>query len=274
MELAAIAIQIPRVIGVLSTITKDFKLSVDKDFYEGQFRLILQKDGLPITNLDFLLFEEVTCVKRKCCSLTSFFPSGIFTVFTFLLLGKAIRHEYAVLYTTNYTICIEVGNDKGTTKVQPVIWIKLYSCDNNNHDILEKIFEKETKKYYSRSLCTLKNDELYKLKFPQILLLIQMFICLARQNDGYSVWDSNCKNLARSILYFSKSKYDVDYVLYSLLGLFTDKPLCIPHVDIILIEKTLINVYKVSSKDKKRCINMLNEAINKIRDTDVTQSQI
>ncbi len=93
-----------------------------------------------------------------------------------------------------------------------------------------------------------------------------MFILIARVNNGYSLWDANCKCLARSIFYFSKSDWDCDYVLYSLLGCFTDKPMMIYHLDMILIEKVVINLFKKIPSLKKECLLSLKDSINKLRD--------
>lgn len=58
--------------------------------------------------------ERVICVKRCCCSLTGVFPSGILTIFTWIGAGLAVRHEYTIVYTTNYVILIEISKNTGS----------------------------------------------------------------------------------------------------------------------------------------------------------------
>jgi hypothetical protein len=240
-------------------------MTISNDFLEGKFRFVFIFHGKSTKDVSFLFGEEVLKIKRKCSSLTSWFPSGILTIFSYILLAKAVRHEYSIIETTNYTILIEVGTEQLKSKTEPVIWVKIKSKKLKSPDEAEKEFEEETNKYWCRSLCTIQDKELYKMNFSKIIGIIQIFIIIARQNGGYDILDANCKCLARSILYFYKSDFDCDYVLYSLIGCFTDKPLLIPHVDMILIEKTIINLFKIIPSEKSKYIQLLKDGIEKLR---------
>jgi hypothetical protein len=66
---------------------------------------------LPI--LEQLLSEKIIRVSRCCCSLTGSFPSGLITLITWPLVGECCRHEYSIIETTNFVVCIELGSEDG-----------------------------------------------------------------------------------------------------------------------------------------------------------------
>ena len=104
-----------------------FNYEKEKDYHEGDFRLMISYNDSPTKEIK-CINEKILAVKRKCSSLTGFFPSGIVTVFTWTFFGKATRHEYSIIYTENHILCIEVGSDGIKTKRAPVIHLKIYSA--------------------------------------------------------------------------------------------------------------------------------------------------
>ena len=76
---------------------------------------------IDLSTLDLrLMDEEITLVKRSCCSLTGKFPSGILTLVTWTLVGQTFRHEFVIIHTQNHFILIEIQLDEianGWTKI-------------------------------------------------------------------------------------------------------------------------------------------------------------
>ena len=83
------------------------------------------------------------------------------------------------------------------------------------------------------------------MEFSKLFIILKLFISIARNRGGYNFLDSNCKCLSRSILGYSKKELDCDYVLNSLIGSFTDKPFYAYHLDLILFEKVVLDVFKI-----------------------------
>ena len=249
-----------------------FKIEEENEFFEGDFRLMISYNDSPTKEIK-CINEKILAVKRKCSSLTGFFPSGIITVFTWTLLGKAARHEYSIIYTENHILCIEVANDGSKTKRAFVIHLKIYSAKT-----LEEKAKAESKfesnKWYCRSLCTLKGDSLFSMEFSKLYKLIKLFISIARKRGGYHFLDSNCKCLSRSILYYFKKELDCDYVFYSLIGSFTDKPFYAFHVDMILIEKGVLQLAKGIPSELKKTILGIKDLIEKSRQDKICEENV
>lgn len=49
-----------------------------------------------LDNLD-LISDEIISVDRKCESLTGMFPSGIFSIVTWIFAASFVRHEFVII---------------------------------------------------------------------------------------------------------------------------------------------------------------------------------
>ncbi len=233
---------------------------------QGPFRTVFKVDGqeTPAERVAADLGEEeVVCVKRCCCSLTRWFPSGVFTVATWLLAGTAVRHEFVLLHTTNFVILIEIGLNGRKENSWTYFHIK---SARSNVEKIEAEKELLQEKWWVRTMKELKDSNLGKLRFYQINWLIRVWIIVSRAGGcNYTVIQKNCKSLARSILYFSKESPNYWDILYSLWGIFTDKPFHIFHPEGIIAEKSAFNGFYYATKDLKILAEMLLSVLQTIR---------
>jgi len=247
---------------------KSFQYSAKlaKETDQGPFHTVYTLDGKSISAekvSEDLGKEEVICVKRCCCSLTGWFPSGVFTVATWPLAGTAVRHEFILLHTTKFVVLIEIGLDGKKNSATSII-IKSASSGEEKKQAEKELLQK---KWWTRTMKELEGIDLGLLQFRQITSLISLWI-LANRAGGcnYTIIQKNCKGLARSILYFSKKSTDYWDVLYSFWGIFTDKPfLVFWHLDMILIEKIFVNSGYLLSKQTKALVKETIEWLEKIR---------
>lgn len=227
----------------------------ERDFeatLKGEFKKVYYHNGTIISSDEangFLSGEAVVCVKRCCSSLTSYFPSGVFSIVTWTFTAQTVRHEYLIIYTTNYVILIELSSGGEKNCKQSCI-TKIAISDSKEKDRKRTEKELTADKWYKRDLATLKGEELGILKMDQILRAIDAWILIARgENQKYSLLQRNCKSLARTIRYFAERNVDYRDVMYSALGIFTDKPgKVLIHLDTVLAEKAFLQAAKLCSK--------------------------
>jgi len=253
----------------------EYSTKLAKETSEGAFHTVYTLEDEVISaekvNQD-LANESVTCVKRCCCSLTGWFPSGVLTVASWLVAGTTIRHEYIILHTTNYVIVIEIGLDnKETSKTS--IRIKK-ACTKEEKKQAENELLKIRR--WTRTMKKLIGIELGRLKFHQIASLVSFWIIFNRAGGkDYTAIQKNCKSLARSILYFSKKSTNYWDVLYSIWGIFTDKPFNIfYHMEMVLIEKAVVNSVYITSKDLKELVEKAIDYLEGIRNCQLDQKDI
>lgn len=83
-------------------------------------------------------------------------------------------------------------------------------------------------------------DILPDMRFEHIIYMIyywRMFH-LEENSDKMGL---NGKSLCRTLLYFSMKESDIDWIMYSIMGCFTDKPMEVfIRIDQIIIEKLML----------------------------------
>jgi len=228
------------------------------ELFVGEFQpfCMFDDESVPIGQIKTALKgEKVTSVKRCCCSLTGWFPSGIITVVTWMLVGQAVRHEFVICNTSNFVILIEVARSPKSSKTKYITQIAAKTAKSKEEKKkTEKLLLKG--KWYVRKMKVLEGLDLGNLVFDQILALVSIWIISNRAGDEtYSIFQKNCKGLARSILYFSKKSVNYWDIMYSIWGIFTDKPGNIfYHVSAISIDKGVVNANYHLSKTTKEMI--------------------
>ena len=144
---------------------------VEKEIGTGIFRkeCYLNGDRVPWDEITDILEENVLELERCCCSLTGWFPSGVFTLVTWPLTNHTVRHEYCILKTENHYILIELtGVD--SSKKNAVISIKIVDSDKRA-DLL-------TSKYYHRCLKRIRGP--VELNVGKVMEFVNLWIFVAR----------------------------------------------------------------------------------------------
>lgn len=239
----------------------------EREYGRGPFKKVF------FINNDEITFEEalwqlnheyITCIKRCCCSMTEWFPSGIFTVGSFLLFGTAVRHEYILVHTQNYVILIEVSKNEANDVIMKISIIKA-------RNMLDKKFAENqltNDKWHNRVLESFENQNLAELKFSQLNLYLNYLIGLIRvmKSSDYNILTKNCKMIARSLLYFCEKEMQINVVIQSNLGIFTDKLGFIQHIDMVIIDKLAYYLARKMSQKVNEIVANMREIITGLRE--------
>lgn len=89
-----------------------------------------------------------------------------------------------------------------------------------------------------------KHEILPNMKFKHIVNMIFFWriFHLEKNND---ILGLESKSLCRTLFYYSKFQSDLDWIMYSIMGCFTDKPMEVfIRFDQILIEKTMLKIFR------------------------------
>lgn len=235
------------------------QMGSQNQYFDGPFRKEVSRKGViqDFEAYQQLFGESVLSVKRYACSLTGWFPSGLFTPLTLMATGSAARHEFVIVHTNKSVIMLQVTK-KSNQPVEPVTDIQIAHVggDCRLRDAAEKLLVKQH--WYSRTLKEVDGEDLLpdfsfgKLDAYVSYLIEIMRYCGAKK---YDLLTANCKTLARSIVYFCEKEADMNCIVQSNLGVFTDKPLFVLgalSLDSMLVEKaTFWGAYSISSQIKQ-----------------------
>ncbi|CAD8108752.1 unnamed protein product [Paramecium primaurelia] len=184
-----------------------------------QMVIFYERQQIDQNNLKYqmILKEKIIKVERNCQSLFKCFPSGILTPLSWIIGGVAVRHEYILLQTINHLVTLELKQNKGDYYVD----MQIYDYDKKFAQYLNK--ERE----WNRQLDILTSEEIGDLDFSQIHKFIGIvLVCWKSINmfkkGKYEVLFKNCKNLSRAICYFCSKDPNIDSIMQSILGLYTD----------------------------------------------------
>ena len=213
-------------------------------YFKGMFRkeVWFQNHPMRIKNYQQIFEERINCVKRYACSLTGWVPSGLFTPASLLLFGSASRHEFSIVHTEHHVVKIQITK-KSNEPVEPITDIQIMSAGNtrDSRATAEKRLLEDH--YYCRVLKKVEGrDLLENFRFKQMDAYVSYLIAIMRECGAkkYNLFTANCKTLSRSMVYFSESIADINCIVQSNLGIFTDKPLFIMSalsLDSLLMEK-------------------------------------
>ncbi|CAD8198099.1 unnamed protein product [Paramecium pentaurelia] len=184
-----------------------------------QMVIFYERQQIDQKNLKYqmILKEKIIKVERNCQSLFKCFPSGILTPLSWIIGGVAVRHEYILLETINHLVTLELKQNKGDYYVD----MQIYDYDKKFAQYLNK--ERE----WNRQLDVLTSEEIGDLDLLQIHKFIGIvLVCWKSINmfkkGKYEVLFKNCKNLSRAICYFCTKDPNIDSIMQSILGLYTD----------------------------------------------------
>lgn len=252
----------------------------ERDFLEGIFKKCFSLNNVEFTTEALLniLGERIISVKRCASSLTKAFPSGIFSLFTMVTTGQAVRHEFAIVHTEHHVMQIQIT--KKSSGGEAIVEVQILRVTKENpRDKLEDSFHSQH--WYSRVMKEVKGEELLEgFTFNMLNIYLNYLIAVIRKigANKYDIFSANCKSFSRSILYFSKRKrdFDINTVIQSNLGVFTDKPLYIGGLlaaDSIILEKTVYwSAYGVSNKISNSVL-VLEACIVLMRGEDLNEKQ-
>ncbi|KAM3126679.1 hypothetical protein pb186bvf_021214 [Paramecium bursaria] len=199
---------------------QDDQVQKKQDYYSGPFKKIIYFEGQEITRsqyLDLISNQQVLRVERCAQSLTGAFPSGLISAFT-MLVGIAVRHEYALIYTDDFVISMEIEK---VNHENVVIAIRIFQVNNQNKLSVKKIICEN--RWYTITLeeAIPGDSTLYLIQmdhFINLLITIWRFY----GNGQYDITQKNCKSFARSILQFSCKQLDKIKIFEAILGVFND----------------------------------------------------
>ncbi|CAK68342.1 unnamed protein product (macronuclear) [Paramecium tetraurelia] len=184
-----------------------------------QMIISYERQQIDQNNLKYqmLLKEKIVKVQRNCQSLFKCIPSGILTPLSWIIGGVAVRHEYILLETINHLATIELKQNKGDYYVD----MQIFDYDKNFAKFLTK--ERE----WNRELDSLTKEEIGDLDFFQVHKFLGIvLVCWKGLNmfkkGKYEVLFKNCKNLSRAICCFCAKDPNIDSIMQSILGLYTD----------------------------------------------------
>ena len=242
----------------------------EKHFEEGKFRKVMKKSGraLSLHKLGKILKERVISVKRCAASLFGIVPSGLLTPLTMIFAGRACRHEYLIIHTDNHVIHAEITFK--STGAEPTLSIEFEKVVTSKPEcsrisIENKFFNLHN---YSRVLSTVRGDQLLEhLHFCHLNFYFNYLITVMRNfgQKDYSILTANCKTFSRSVLHFSKQSADLTEIVKSNIGNFNDRPLYIPPLDSILIEKSFYHLMMFFSENARTAMSRLSEMNHEMR---------
>ncbi|CAK91759.1 unnamed protein product (macronuclear) [Paramecium tetraurelia] len=240
-------------------------LEQELELERGQFCKQILYNNEPINDIQLseVMNETIIQIDRCCQSVWQYFPSGIATIFTWALTGQAMRHEFVIIDTTNHICCLElvkVQNEQ-QEQIQKLVF-NIYGLETQEQ---RKIKRNQilAKRSYDRVLSSTKlNYQLYlsQINYFSNLLLIswrKIYQNKSRTANFFNLFQKMSKQYARSIYYFSLEQPDYDIVLQSIFGIFTDKPLFLPRLDMIAFEKMLWHGSKISDQMRSSINNFI-----------------
>ncbi|CAD8104019.1 unnamed protein product [Paramecium primaurelia] len=254
----------------------------EQELQRGQFCKQILYNNQPINDIQLseVMNDQIIQIDRCCQSVWQYFPSGIATIFTWAFTGQAMRHEFVIIDTQNHICCIELVKDRGDQQqeIQKLIF-SIYGLETQDQRKLKRkqILQNRS---FDRVLSSIKiKDQLYlsQINYFSNLLLIcwrKIYQNSSNTTSFLNLFYKMSKQYARSIYYFSQEEPDYDIVLQSIFGIFTDKPLYLPRLDMIAVEKILWHGSTISN-EMRNSINNFTRLVSSIRNrTDFSQTCI
>ncbi|CAD8125314.1 unnamed protein product [Paramecium sonneborni] len=247
-------------------------LEQELELQRGSFRKEILYNNQPINDIQLseVMHETIIQIDRCCQSVWQYIPSGIATIFTWALTGQAMRHEFIIIDTINHICCLELVKDQGEQqeKIQKLIF-NIYGLQTQEQRIIirNQILQNRS---YNRVLCSIRvQQQLYlnQINYFSNLLLISWRKIYQNSSitvNFFNLFQKMSKQYARSIFYFSQEQPDYDIVLQSIFGVFTDKPLYLPRIDMLAVEKLVWHGSKFSDQ-MRNSINSFIRMVQSIR---------
>ncbi|CAD8125693.1 unnamed protein product [Paramecium sonneborni] len=231
-------------------------LEQELELQSGSFRKTILYNNQPINDIQLseVMNETIIQIDRCCQSVWKYIPSGIATIITWTLTGQAMRHEFIIIDTIHHSCCLELVKCQGeqSEETQKLIF-NIYGVQTQEQrQIIRNQILKD--RSYNRVLCSIKvQHQLYlsQINYFSNLLLIswrKIYQNSSKTVNFFNLFQKMSKQYARSLYYFSQEQPDYDIVLQSIFGIFTDKPLYLPRIDMLAVEKLVWHGSKFSDQ--------------------------
>jgi len=255
--------------------------NLEAEFLEGPYSKVFIKNRVSMNSHQImeLLSERILSVSRCACSSMKWFPSGLFTPVTLIVAGSAVRDEYLIIHTSHHVLHLIIEVDARDSL--PHIFIHAKELPANPAPMREgktprqKIEDEfHDKHYYSRVMKKFSGEELlenFKMehlnKYLNYMIILMREICKSGEGDK-ATYKTYANEFSRSVLYYSELDGNINTIIQSNLGAYSDKPMYIPPIDSILIEKAVYwSAYGISQSVKDAILS-LEDAVKKLRNTE------